>query len=144
MSVSASIDFKLHQKYDDLSNLDVIELLYKNGWTFNDNGQSCFVPFGAEIGDFELRKIDADVLFKILEAKQDAGEYLSVVMTWQNTNIGFTLLTHEHLGISVLLNINRQITVYKVTDFMWYLDRIIPCFEDDEWNIVQLFCSEIR
>jgi len=28
MSVSASIDFKLHQKHDVLTNLDVIELLF--------------------------------------------------------------------------------------------------------------------
>jgi len=125
MSVSASIDFKLHQKHDVLTNLDVIELLFKNDWTFNDCGLKSFVPLGAEIGDFESQNITEDELFSVLKTKQKANQNLSVVMTWKNRNIGFTFLMHNHLEFSLLLNVNRQMTTYNVTDFMWYLDKIV-------------------
>ena len=144
MSVSASIDFILHQKNDVLTNLDVIELLFKNDWTFNDHGLKSFVPFGAEIGDFESQNITDDELLHILKLKQNSDENLSVVMTWKNTNIGFTFLTHHHLEFSLLLNVNRQITTYNVTDFMWYLDKIVPSFDQYHLGIIQLNCLEIR
>ena len=143
MSVSASIDFELHQKNDVMTNLDVIELLFKHDWTFNDHGLKSFVSFGADIGDFESQNITDDELLHILKLKQNSDANLSVVMTWKNSNIGFTFLTHHHLEFSLLLNVNRQITTYNVTDFMWYLDKIVPSFDQYDFGIIQFNCNEI-
>ena len=143
MSISASIDFKLHQKHDVLTNLDVIELLFKNDWTFNDHGFKSFVPLDAEIGNFESHNITDDELLHILKSKQNSDENLSVVMTWKNSNIGFTFLTHHYLEFSLLLNVNRQMTTYNVTDFMWYLDKIVPSFDQYDFGIIQFNCNEI-
>ncbi len=144
MSISASIDFKLHQKHDALTNLDIIELLFKHDWTFNDYGLKRFVPLGAEIGDFDFINISDDELRHILKLKQNSDENLSVVMTWKSTNIGFTFLTHHHLEFSLILDVNRQTTTYNVTDFMWYLDKIIPFLDRYLFSIIEFNCNEIR
>lgn len=64
--------------------------------------------------------------------KENSGEIVGVVMLWENTNIGGEFLFHSALNLSVLLSINRRVSLCGVTDATWYLERLIPAFKTIE------------
>lgn len=144
MGISADIDFSLHEDTGQFTNFDIVKLLYNNHWTFNDTGLKTYVPLDCEIGDFNRENIKDEEVFKILAIKQKSNENLSVVMTWKESNIGFILSFHEHLNFSLVLNINRRVTPYQVTDFNWYLERLVPCLLESNLQIINLRCSQIH
>lgn len=144
MSVLASIDLVLCHHDHALSNFEIIEFLYANHWNFNDNGHKTYVPLGKDTGDFESNYLSDQAIFDILKQKQRLNENLSIVMTWKDSNIGFIFLGQSNLKVTLLLNVSRQITEYQVTDFNWYLEKVIPYFQQNGLSIIQLVCDEIR
>ena len=102
------------------------------------------MPLGKDTGDFESNHLSDQSIFDILKQKQRLNENLSIVMTWKHSNIGFIFFGQSNLKFTLLLNVSRQITEYQVTDFNWYLEKVIPCLKQNDLSIIQLVCDEIR
>jgi hypothetical protein len=151
MSVQASIDIEfsnLPQNYN--GPIKFIKLLLNNGWTLNDNGGISYLPEG-DNDDFDWilwSKISQETLMTILEEKEKKKELIGVVLTWQNTNIGGSVLFYTSNEISFILNRNRKILYglndFKMTDSNWYLLRLIPIFYQNNIPIKSFTFDQLR
>lgn len=146
MSVSASIDIKLSAP--NLQQVDVLRLLLKQGWVIYDNGYKSFLPINDK-GMFNWQWvpisqfIDAD-LFAILFIKQIFQELIGVSLSWKDTDIGGEFLISDDLTLCISLTNNRRINTYGLTDFDWYLSRIIPAIDRDEIFIEDISFTELN
>ncbi len=136
MSVEASITVRYSKPHEkDLSVMQIIQILLSEGWTFNDQNGSSYLPLGETEGfDWVIqKKISPESLMNILREKERLNEYIGVVMTWQDTDIGGSFIFRRPQQFSVLLNVNRKIINDKnhanITDASWYLARLIPIFD---------------
>ena len=142
MSISASLNIKLFGK--SINPVDVFKHLINHGWTIEDNGNKVFLPVHdnnifnwqseSEIADFEI--------LNILNKKNSIGEILGVSLSWLNTNIGGEFLIDQDLHIIVSLSNNRQINSYEMTDFDWYLSKIIPILKAEKIYIESVVFSQ--
>ncbi len=134
MSVSTSIDIHLSKNEKmHRPTIEIIKVLINFGWTLSNNGYMGYLPLGdRDDFDWQEKEINFETLTNILKAKEEANEVVGVIMTWKNTGIGGTFLfwTNERyetftMGISV----NRQVITlqnnYKITDFQWYLPKLL-------------------
>ena len=146
MSVSASIDIELSAP--NLQQVDVLRLLLKQGWVIYDNGYKSFLPINDK-GMFNWQWVpisqftDAD-LFAILSIKQSFQELIGVSLSWKDTDIGGEFLISDDLTLCISLTNNRRINTYGLTDFDWYLSRIIPAIDRDEIFIEDISFTELN
>ncbi len=129
MSRSASIDLLL--KVINLSNIDIIKELLDYGWSFNDDGQSFYLPIGDD-DEFDWQRVELSTsdLLSILRKKEHLGEVIGVVLTWKKTNIGGEFLFRPDKSISFIISKNRKVLdKTKFTDVAWYMSRIFPAIE---------------
>lgn len=150
MSIQASIEIEflnLPQNYN--SSVDLIKLLINSGWTLNDNGGISYLPEGDNDNfDWVLwSKISQVELMNILEKKETKKELVGVVLTWQYTNIGGSVLFYAN-GISFILNRDRKILYglhdFKMTDANWYVSRLIPIFCNNNISIKSFTFDETK
>ena len=145
MSVSASIDIELSAP--NLQQVDVLRLLLKQGWVIYDNGCKSFLPINDK-DMFNWHRVptsqitDAD-LFAILSIKQSFQELIGVSLSWKDTDIGGEFLISDDLTLCISLSNNRRINTYGLTDFDWYLSRIIPAIDIDEVFIEDISFTEV-
>lgn len=142
MSISASLDIKLFGK--NINPVDIFKHLINYGWKIEDNGKKVFLPVHdnsmfnwqseSEIEDFEI--------INILNKKNSIGEILGISLSWLNTNIGGEFLINQDLHIIVSLSNNRQINNYEMTDFDWYLSKIIPILRTEKIYIESVIFSQ--
>ena len=149
MSMQANITLYLVKNVPSkITALRIIEVLMNAGFTLNDYGKISYLPFG-DIDNFDWRiqeEIDWSILKEIIAAKELAGEVVGLVMTWQKTLIGGTLLLYPDQKISFGINVNRQEKLlpgkYRITDFEWYLSKIIPPLSDEFGVQSFSFCQD--
>ena len=67
---------------------------------------------------------------------------MGVSLSWLDTNVGGEFLIDQDLMISISLSNNRQINSYGMTDFDWYLSKIIPIFKKEKINIESIDFSQ--
>lgn len=139
LSVSSSIDVQLsYHKEIKISKVRLINELVNFGWTFNDNGQVSYLPIGDK-DEFAWQRdnISIESLMRILQKKQELDEIIGIAMTWKNTNIGGAFLFINNGKINISLSINRKllndgIINTKSTDVTWYLQRLLPVFNQGD------------
>ena len=149
MSLDASVDFRVVDINSRVvvSPLKVIEILSGNGWNLlNEDGYACYLPVGDnDMFDWTGSKISVSELMKILEKKEKNKELIGVRIAWKNTEIGGNLLLWDkdeakdkkiYAPISFDLDANRKILAeyddFKITDVNWYLERLIPAFNQGD------------
>ena len=121
MAVTASIDFRVY--LCTISLIDILSILSSYGWNFSDNGYQVYLPINDnDEWNWKSEKLNNEELFDIFHIKSKLSEPIGVAISWQETNIGGQLLLFPDGEISVLLNNNRLINSYGVTDFDWYLN----------------------
>lgn len=142
MSIEASIAMRYSMSgKNDLYATQLIKILLLEGWTFNDDGGSSYLPLGETEGfDWVIQeKISSDLLMNILIEKEKCHEIIGVVMTWQDTNVGGSFIFRERDQLSILLNVNRKTICdeyyAQLTDANWYLSRLIPILEKNNIEI---------
>ncbi|WP_201586081.1 hypothetical protein [Psychrobacter jeotgali] len=142
MSVSASIDISLSE--ENIDPVTVFRYLLNHGWRIEDNGNKVFLPLhDDDMFDWQSSTdIEDCEIFNILIRKNNFKETLGVSLSWLDTNVGGEFLIDQDLMISISLSNNRQINSYGMTDFDWYLSKIIPVFKKEKINIESIDFSQ--
>ena len=148
MSVSASIDLRVVQSSTGklITPIKAIELLAHYGWSLQRDGYVCYLPPGD--GDnfgWDGRRMSIESLMAILTKKEDLSELIGVLLTWKNTDIGGNLLLYGNkkslekdffTPISFHIDGNRKQLVindsYGMTDVNWYLEKLLPAFNQGD------------
>lgn len=143
MSISANIDIHLSKVIKKhRSAIEIIQELTDFGWTLSLNGYVGYLPLGdTDNFDWKEEKITVEVLNEIIKEKIVLNEVVGVIMTWENTGIGGTFLfwtDEKYETFSMNTSINRQEVVleidYKITDFQWYLPKLLVPL-DEIWGV---------
>ncbi|OOR89792.1 hypothetical protein B0181_06110 [Moraxella caviae] len=117
-----------------------------NGWMVLDGEYKCYLPLG-DVDNFDWQRskiINDKELIEICERKFYNKEIVGLVVTWKDTNIGGELLFFLDGRVSFLLTINRiENAATKLTDFQWYLEKIIPAFLNNDIYIESIECSHM-
>ena len=127
----------------------IIDNLMANGWQLNDQGKISYLPLGDKDNyDWQIQQdIDYLDLLKIVKNKELNNEPVGIIMSWKNTTIGISIIIRKEGTLSIDLNINRQDFAlndhYKITDFQWYLKRLLPCL-DDAFGVESFSCEQHR
>ncbi len=140
MSVTAGIDIKLHNL--QMKYVDLIKLLLENGWGI-EKGICAYLPLrdGENFNwQSNIGLSDKEVL-DIINQKEDLKELIGLSLIWRNTNIGGTLLLSDELSFSMNINTSRLETEYGLTDFSWYLEKIIPIFNKHNIQFEGVECT---
>lgn len=158
MSVDASIGLRIKDYTTGTiaSSIKIIAMLIDNGWNIQRHGSAYFLPLGdnGDDANWTLETIEAESLMKILEEKELRGELIGVLLTWQDTLIGGPLflysqeeaLKHKlHTPMSLGLSSDRKILVdygFEMTDVNWYLEKLLPIFNQEDMRIEYFTYSE--
>jgi hypothetical protein len=147
MSVSASIQIELKKEIlENVSIVKIVHLLLNFGWTLNDHGKTSYLPVGdRDVFDWQYEDVSFNHLKKVIQEKEKIGEVVGIVMTWKDENVGGSFLFFGKGKLSVSLDINRKLLVdskeFKITDVNWYLERLLPIFNQGE-TLVEYFTYE--
>lgn len=146
MSVSASIDFNFYSNSINITPLLLITILISNGWALSDCGGKSYLPIG-DIDDFDWqysKSITDDEIIQICAIKFENQEIIGLGLTWLDSNIGGDFLFYPNGDLSFLLNIGRiENPSTALTDFNWYLEKIVPFFIKNQINIASVQCYHI-
>ncbi len=139
MSISSYIDIRWDKEGSKNLTINLIKKFVNKGWTFNDYCGKMYLPLGDEDYDWHIDKFISDKdLLLILESKDKKNEEIGVVMTYSDTMIGgeFRFIDNK---VYISLSINRKLILgeRKNTDFNWYLNRIVPVFDDEEFILLE-------
>ena len=133
MSVSASIDVSFIK--NDISNFsatDLIETMLHNNWTIKKDNKICYLPVGDELFEWEENEISETKLMEIVYQKELKHETIGVILFWENTDVGVSMLIFQDYQISFNITVNRikmnDLNCDDITDVNWYLTKIITCF----------------
>ena len=140
MGLSISINMKLYVKNNttskNITQIDILKIFKKSQWKFADTqGQQTYLPLhDNESYDWNYGNFDDKYLFNIFELKEIAKELIGVRLFWENSDLGIDLLLSPDLTMIFSIERgNRPVTHYGVTDFDWFLSRIIPLFNETDF-----------
>ena len=146
MPISASIDFNLYSSSVEITPLLLINILMSNGWSLLDCGGKSYLPIG-DIDDFDWqysKSITDDEIMDICTIKFKNNEIIGLGLTWLDTNIGGNFLFYPEGGLSFLLNIKRiENSSTTLTDFNWYLEKIVPVLIRNHIKVERVECSHM-
>ncbi|MNK75985.1 hypothetical protein D3C87_955400 [compost metagenome] len=112
---------------------------------YDEVGNVVYLPLG-DIDEYNWTKdpIDWSTLISIIKTKENQNEHIGIDLTWRETGIGGQFLFWSKGNLSINLNINRKKIdgcQFDITDFSWYLDKIVPALKALEIEVVGL-CTE--
>lgn len=128
----------------DIDFMSLLQALVDTGWNFNSHGKIVYLP--GDIEDIDWMDADLDNLpqvFKELRGSAESGDGGEIIMVWQDTMSGGSLHFGPKFGrnrISFSISRNRKLLhghseFYGVTDFSWYIERLIPAFKNINLNV---------
>ena len=147
-SISISITLEKHN-LKQIKTMKIIQALIKYGWTLYHNGYINYKPLGSE--DWVVNILDLKSLAGILTAKEANREIIGIMMKWRLSDTGGDFLfwpeegTYEAFSLSVN-PFRPEITLadnYEVTDFQWYLEKLLPPL-NDLFGVKSFLCEEHR
>jgi hypothetical protein len=109
--------------------LEVMDALLRSGWGFAEGGAVGYLPLGDQ-GMFDWQDAPLErwpEVRGVLEQKVVRGELLGIQLLWAGTEIGATFLLYPDSSITVSLKANRTRLegCEPVTDFSWFLSRVL-------------------
>ncbi len=149
MSISASIDIILSERSRTvLSVPDLLGDFVSEGWDYVDgNGKVTMLPLG-DHDDYNWTTITLDrvYLFNILQEKQQLKEMIGIELLRVDSDVGCELLIFNTYDIALNLSIARKKIEIEssidITDFSWYLKRVLPVFEKSALQIERISCDQ--
>lgn len=127
--------------------IDVINLLNEFGWKYYDTEKNIeYLPFGDD-DDFDWQKnfLSENQLQELINNKQDNYERVGIVLYYENSKEGITLLAKNTKEIIIDLNINRKTVENNresITDVIWYFNNIIQRLKERECPIAYIKFEE--
>ncbi|WP_042202650.1 hypothetical protein [Paenibacillus camerounensis] len=150
MSISAWIDIYLsEQSGAKLSALDLMKQFAKEGWDYADrNGEVTFLPLGdGDHFNWQSEAVDSDCILNIIELKQAQQEMVGIQLLLRDSEIRCDMLMFNTTRIGFSLSIARKSIGIQVgidmTDFSWYLKRILPVFKNAGLQVERVQCEQI-
>nr|WP_174506364.1 hypothetical protein [Acinetobacter sp. Marseille-Q1620] len=141
MSVSASIEIQ----FTHINSIDIVLLLLNSGWTFEDNGHQSYIPIGDnDEWDWRWEHLKNNELLDILKIKQNLREVIGVGITWKDSERGGELILNNDNSLILNLTNNRLVSKSTVTDFDWYLEKIVNVFNSNAIFIESIKCYEYK
>ena len=135
MGLSASININLYIKSEvlikEIPQLSVLNLFRESQWKFADvQGKKIYLPLhDNESYNWNYESVSDEYLFNIFKQKAKEKEIIGVRLFWENSDLGVDLLLCSDLTMIFSIERgNRPINHYGITDFDWFLSRIIPIF----------------
>lgn len=146
MSISASIDFRFYSKNITITPLILIDILISNGWVILDYDSKWYLPIG-DVDNFDWQSsktITDDEIMEICKIKFKNQEIIGLSLTWLDTDTGGSCLFYPNGEFSFLLDINRLESESSfITDFDWYLSKIVPILRKNDIYIESVKCDHI-
>ncbi len=129
MSTESALFMRLDPPVE--STIDVLHTLLNAGWTVNLEEQIMFLRLGNADFDWEIvpAKKSSEV-FSELEQKRVAGEYLGIILVWEDTETGGGFVIYPDGRLMITLSVNLKRLDCGVTDVSWYLERIVPALSE--------------
>lgn len=139
MGLDASFELGFYPKKHDyvchVTQLYILQILRQNGWEFGTSGVKAFLPINDNgMFDWQYEKITDDELFGIFKIQSDLKEHIGADITWDNGKFRTLLGLSPDLSLYFIIERgDRPINAYGVTDFDWFLNKIIPVFKNNEY-----------
>lgn len=149
MSISASIDICLSERSRAvLSVPDLLEDFVSEGWDYVDRiGEVTILPLGDnDESSWLSATINRDDLFNILKKNQELKEIIGIELLRVDSHIECDLLIYNTNEIALSLSIARKKIDVKgnidITDFSWYLERVLPVFKNSGLQVERINCDK--
>lgn len=161
MSLEASIDLRIVENTLSQAVIrptEILKMLISHGWNIKgENGYIMYLPLGDDdMFNWIDSKMNETSLVEVLEEKERLGELIGVGLRWQDTDLtGEVLLRCDEdnrkkgmfANMSYCLS-NRKILAdygnFKITDVNWYLERLLPIFNQGDTIVEYFTYSEYR
>ena len=147
MSTSASMKIKFNKSRSySLSN--IVETFLEAGWKLKDKyGNVSYLPLGDDDDfDWQSQMISETEVIKIIEKKEEANEWVGLIIYWEKTNIGITLLATSADNVILSFEVNRRRVNEEdstsLTDVNWYMDKIIVKLRNKQYQIESFIFEE--
>lgn len=146
MSTSASLTIKLKSTNKKVLNpQNIINALILGEWRIFDENKVLFLPIGDNDYDWQSDSISYEDIMSIIETKYNQSEVIGFLLFWEKTNIGIHILIHSEFDLAISLSVNRKklkcCDGTYLTDVNWYMERLIPALNNNEF-LVESFSYE--
>jgi len=144
MSVSAHIDILLSSEKQATATV-IVPLLFQAGWNSERPGEFEVRPMGdIDEFDWEFSTMSKQGFLDFASEKERAGEAVGVSLVFAATGTGGTFtFAGRRLSVSILNN-RRIDPTTDLTDFQWYVHRIVPALNTGGAWIDSVETSHIR
>ncbi|TCP69405.1 hypothetical protein [Baia soyae] len=144
MSVEVSLDFQV--VYGEGQNImNLFDGFISNGWQCYDEDRKVrFLPVGDDDNDdWRDEMMSLTQLREIIKQKMINREVIGVILKWEDTDIGGSLLIWPDGNCSFMANRNRKILIGRVTDISWYLSKLVPAVNSNGIRMIGYKASEM-
>jgi hypothetical protein len=158
MSSAASLDLRIACRTSGMiiPQIKLIQMLIEKGWSLhNKNGYAIYLPINDNgMFNWESSKKDSSSILELLKKKEVSRELIGISFYWHNTNLGGTALFWNSIEAKKLniqtpfsfsLSSERKLLFNsngtKITNVNWYLERLLPIFNNED-TFVEHFSYE--
>ena len=145
MAKSGDLKLIINHNNNSINAFDLLEKFMSSGWTLNYYGKISYLPLGDTDFDWHYASMDEKYkIIDILKNKINNQELVGIVITWNDTNIGINALFYPFLDKLIFnIDINRKtISSLDITDFTWYIEKLIPVILKAGLSIEVLECID--
>jgi hypothetical protein len=150
MSTSASIRICISERSRAILSVpNLIQHFVNEGWDYVDSkGNVTFLPVDDD-DDFNwlCETIDRNNILNILKNKQAQKETIGIQLLRRDSKTGCNLLIFNTNEMVFSLSIYRNKFVVEsdidITDFTWYLEKILPVFKNSSLQVEQIICEQV-
>ena len=147
LSTDRLIHIKLIKK--DQNKVDARKLitdLIDGGWSIIYNNTISYLGVRDNGNyDWQEKQISLNDFFDIAKTKQDNDEVIGVIIRWEDSEIGGTLIIHPDLEVSFLISINTKklklANNEEVVDVNWYIEKLVILLKNKKY-IIERFAYE--
>lgn len=144
MSHSSSIDISSNEK-QAITPSTILNALLAAGWSYNDHGHISFAS-SEDLSDWQWAPLsDWPCILQRLDTAYANGIIVSVSLLIEaEASGGNFLFFPESSSISLSPSINRKeiSSVFRLTDYSWYLGKLVKPIEATGYKIDRIECAD--